>query len=234
VLQFIELMDALCKQNGLNLWLTPYRVLAASQNDGFVEVVPDCKTLHDIRRTTVVKHLRNLHQTPAGFDRALDKFVKSTAGYCVITFLLGIGDRHSDNLLVANDGRLFHVDFGFIMGKDPRPSPPPMMLTKDMVDAMGGASGRPYRSTFRTCCCCAFNILRAHARLLLNLLLLMSDASIPNLSDDGNVDPRVNIACVEDRLHLDLNDAEASEYLVGVIDASLQGHTLHQPSGQGL
>jgi phosphatidylinositol 3-kinase len=220
VIQFIELMDALLKQNGLNLWLTPYRALATSQNDGFVELVPDCKTFQDIQKLTVVKHLHGLHPTPAGYDRALGKFVKSTAGYCVITFLLGIGDRHLENLLVIKDGRLFHVDFGFFMGKDPKPFPPPMKLNKEMVDTMGGASGKQYRN-FRTYCCSAFNILRAHAPLLLNLLLLMSDASIPNLDDDGKVDPRVNIARVQDKLRLDLNDAEASQYFLGVINDSL-------------
>jgi len=220
VIQFIELMDALLKQNGLNLWLTPYRALATSQNDGFVELVPDCATFQDVQRGTVVKHLHKLHPTPAGYDRALDKFVKSTAGYCVITFLLGIGDRHLENLLIIKDGRLFHVDFGFFMGKDPKPFPPPMKLNKEMVDTMGGANGKQYRN-FKTYCCSAFNILRAHAQLLLNLLLLMSDASIPNLDDDGKVDPRVNIARVQDKLRLDLNDAEAAQYFLGVINDSL-------------
>lgn len=47
--------------------------------------------------------------------------------------------RHLDNLLLTDDGRIFHVDFGFILGRDPKPFPPPMKLCKEMVEAMGGA-----------------------------------------------------------------------------------------------
>ena len=53
-------------------------------------------------------------------------------------YVLGVGDRHLDNLLLCENGRLFHVDFGFILGRDPKPLPPPMKLTSEMLQAMGG------------------------------------------------------------------------------------------------
>lgn len=69
----------------------------------------------------------------------IDTWVKSCAGYSVITYLLGVGDRHLDNLMVTPQGHLFHIDFSYILGNDPKPFPPPMKLCREMIDAMGGS-----------------------------------------------------------------------------------------------
>ena len=63
-----------------------------------------------------------------------ENYLESCASYCVITYLLGIGDRHLENLLIKNDGKIFHIDFGFAMGEDPKPYPPPFKLNKKMIN----------------------------------------------------------------------------------------------------
>ena len=103
-------------------------------------------------------------------------------------YLLGVGDRHLDNLMLRANGTLFHIDFGYIFGRDPKPFPPPMRLCKEMVEAMGGADSALYVK-FRLLCCEAFNILRrpSASNLILNLLLLMVDADVQDLKGEQDV-----------------------------------------------
>ncbi|KAJ7556481.1 hypothetical protein O6H91_05G085500 [Diphasiastrum complanatum] len=149
VVQLVSLMDRLLKSVNLDLHLTPYRVLATAQDEGLVEFIPS-KSLAQVlsEHKTIVGYLQQFHPDEAGpfgiSATCLETFVKSCAGYCVIMYILGVGDRHLDNLLLRDDGRLFHVDFGFILGRDPKPFPPPMKLCKEMVEAMGGAERRKY------------------------------------------------------------------------------------------
>ncbi len=85
--------------------------------------------------------------------------ILTAAGYSVITYLLGVGDRHLDNLLLSESGHLIHVDFGYILGRDPKVFPPPMKLNKEMVEGMGGTSSIEYQR-FREHCYNAFLALR--------------------------------------------------------------------------
>ena len=81
-----------------------------------------------------------------------ETMIKSNAGYAVMTYLLAVGDRHLNNLMLRQSGHLLHIDFGFILGLDPKPLPPPMKLTVEMVRAMGGIDGEPYKRFASHCC----------------------------------------------------------------------------------
>ncbi|RUS32898.1 phosphatidylinositol 3-kinase, partial [Jimgerdemannia flammicorona] len=143
-------------------------------------------------------------------------FRPPTAGYCVITYLLGVGDRHLDNLLLSPDGNLFHVDFGFILGRDPKPFPPPMKLCKEMIEAMGGANSAHYQK-FRSHCFTAFIILRKNANLILNLFALMVDANVPDIK----IEPDKAVLKVQEKFRLDLSEEAAINYFQSLITESV-------------
>lgn len=47
---------------------------------------------------------------------------------------------------------MFHIDFGFIFGQDPKPLPSPFRFTRQMADAMGGEDSEHY-AKFKSFCC---------------------------------------------------------------------------------
>jgi len=144
-----------------------------------------------------------------------DTWVNSCAGYCVITYILGIGDRHLENLMVNNKGNLFHIDFGFILGKDPKPYPPPMKLCKEMVEGMGGDKSAGYEK-FKVKCCECFLELRKHGRLIVNLFHLMIHSGALGVND-----PLKAIEKLHDRFRMDINDEEAEKFLLDLLEASI-------------
>ncbi|KIY96448.1 phosphatidylinositol 3-kinase [Monoraphidium neglectum] len=236
VLQMLSLMDRLLKRENLDLRLTPYRqgrtttarglgltlaVLPTGSDDGLVEFVPS------VPLSALLAEHRSIHrfllasgqgdpQGPFGVRAdALETFVRSCAGYCVMTYILGVGDRHLDNLMLAPDGRLFHIDFGYILGSDPKPFPPPMKLCKEMIEAMGGADSGLY-VRFRMLACEAYNILRKSADLILSLFHLMAGASIEAIRSN----PENAMLKLQEKLRLDFDDGQAVEWMQQLINES--------------
>ncbi|KAF4613918.1 hypothetical protein D9613_007858 [Agrocybe pediades] len=212
VIQLFTLMDQLLRKENLDLKLSPYDVLATGPLQGMVQFIPS-KTIAAIvsEHGNLLNYMRMHHPDEGSIGTAgvepsvIDTFVRSCAGYCVVTYLLGVGDRHLDNLLVAPDGHFFHVDFGYILGRDPKPFPPQVKVCKEMVDGMGGAQS-PHYARFKNFCFTAFTILRKSTNLILNLVTLMVDANIPDIKHRDVHEQ------LQEKFRLDLTEEEAIKH----------------------
>lgn len=214
ILQIFNYMDSILQKVHLDYEFTTYKVLATSKTDGFVEFVPNSKTIFDISKEyskNIRKYLEEHSlKDQQDMNKKIDSFVNSCAGYCVVTYLLGIGDRHLENLLVNKNGKLFHIDFGYILGKDPKPYPPPMKINSEMMECIGDDKWEE----FKTKCVNAFWVLRDNARLIVNLFYLMIDAGIPELND-VEILSKLNDKFVQQQTR-----QQASLTLVGKIEGS--------------
>ena len=207
LLQLFELMNKLLLQVDLDLKLTPYKVLAVSTNHGFVEHLNSSSVADILEVDGSIENFFKKQNTME-FDKIIDNYIRSCAGYSIIGYILGIGDRHFDNMLLTKEGKLIQIDFTYVFGRTTTPLPIPIKLTHEMVDAMGGLDSENFK-VFQEYCFKAFLELRKHSNLILNLMNFM-------VNSETNVDNNA-IAVVEKNFHMDLSDEEATEKIQEII-----------------
>ena len=185
ILQIINFMDSLLKSEHIDCEFTTYKILATSKSGGFVEFVPNSTTYYDIikKYNTLENKFKEQINNPEEYQKKIEKFINSLAGYCAVNYILGIGDRHNENVMFRNNGNIFHIDFGYILCNEPNFfSFIPFKISKDMVNCMGGKKSDNYRN-FKQKCVNTYLLLRENARTIINMFYLMIDSGIPLLND---------------------------------------------------
>eukprot|EP00985_Skeletonema_marinoi_P025478 scaffold18791_cov123-Skeletonema_marinoi.AAC.4 len=98
-------------------------------------------------------------------------YTRSCAVNSIVGHILGIGDRHTSNILVhTKTGEVVHIDFGFVFEQGKTLSFPelvPFRLTRDIVDGMGpsGTDGVFFKAAEAT-----LGVLRNNSDTLLTIL----------------------------------------------------------------
>lgn len=198
-LQIIRIVDSIWRQEGLDMCMLAYTCLSTGKNVGIIEVVNRAETITSIQKSggrmaTIQIDSSQLHRwikerNQENYDEAIDRFTRSCAGYSVLTFVLGIADRNPDNIMVSEDGRIFHIDFGHFLGHFKKKfginrERVPFVLTADFLHVI--ARGSDVRNggsfdSFRELCGEAYVSLRRHSNLLITLFTMMLRTGIPEL-----------------------------------------------------
>ncbi|XP_042199582.1 phosphatidylinositol 4,5-bisphosphate 3-kinase catalytic subunit delta isoform isoform X2 [Callorhinchus milii] len=234
-IQMIQLMDVLWKRQGLDYRMIPYACLSTGDKTGLIEVVSRSETIANIQlnksnmaataafnKDALLNWLKSKNPGEA-LDRAIEEFTLSCAGYCVATYVLGIGDRHSDNIMIRENGQLFHIDFGHFLGNFKSKfginrERVPFILTHDFVHVIqqGKTSNSEKFERFRKYCEHAYMILRKHCPLFINLFALMRAAGLPELSSSKD------IQYLKDSLALGKTEEEALKHFKMKFDEALR------------
>ena len=98
-------------------------------------------------------------------------FGRSAAVWSMVGHVIGLGDRHGDNVLMDNaSGECVHVDFDVLFDKGmvlTRPEIVPFRFTPNMLDAMGLAG---YEGIFRRVSETTMQTLRSQKDVLISVL----------------------------------------------------------------
>merc|ERR1711915_745477 len=121
--------------------------------------------------------------SPGNYYNAQTAYTKSVATNSMVGHVLGLGDRHTNNILIDNSsGELVHIDLGvaFEQGKIlPTPETIPFRLTRDIVDGFGptGVEG-----VFRRCCERSMRVLRDNKAAIMTVLEVLVHDPLYNWS----------------------------------------------------
>ena len=239
-IQLIRVMDSIWLENGLDLKMLTYRVVATHDQVGMVEFVPDASTTKEVsveqgggalgtlKKTTLSDYLReHAASDEQAYTSAVDNFIRSCAGYSVATYILGIGDRHNDNIMLTKQGQLFHIDYGHFLGNFKSVAGinrerSAFVLTKEMAYVMKKTEDDENQSeeflAYEKYCFQAYNLIRRVGRRFIYLFQLMISAGMPELTS------RHSIQYMRDKLALRLTERQAEEHFRLEINKALNNY----------
>lgn len=157
---------------------TRYNVFPISNRTGIIQMLDGVTTLYDVKHkhNTTLQNFILDRNSDMSVDALRTKFVKSVAAACVLSYVIGVGDRHLENMLVTDDGKLIHVDFSYLLGDDPKHVKTEMRITPDMLDALGGTNSSTF-TQFQELCADVYKILREKSSFWYCLLVYLTDAT---------------------------------------------------------
>ncbi|GJQ13773.1 hypothetical protein GpartN1_g5564.t1 [Galdieria partita] len=213
-------------EEDLALWVRPFTVVCLSADSGLVETLPDAVSLHALKKrtpnfVTLLDYFERVYgpKDSKRFRKAQRNFVESMAGYSLVCYLLQIKDRHNGNIMLDSQGRVIHIDFGFMLGNSPgsiRFESAPFKLTTEFVEVMGGTHSEAFHY-FRELMVQGFLAARKHHEKLTTLVEIMIEGTkIPCMHGGHNV-----LESFRQRFCLGLLENECIHHMLSLIDESV-------------
>ncbi|XP_075246653.1 phosphatidylinositol 4,5-bisphosphate 3-kinase catalytic subunit delta isoform-like [Convolutriloba macropyga] len=226
ILQMFSCFNSLWLQHDLDLKLLSYKCVAAELDAGLIEMVQNASTISKIQQWYNEEKKKAFGSLSVAWSRdviylwlasdicngnkplpneiiekATTEFILSCAGSCVASYVLGIGDRHNDNIMVHRSGRLFHIDFGHILGRKkskfginrervPLILPASFMYIINRDYEANNDQSPSYRRNFeffKRLLIQAFMVLRDNVDMVCNMLYAMKNAGMPELKSLSDV-----------------------------------------------
>lgn len=230
VMQCIMYYQRAFREAALPAWLYTYKILSTSQRTGLIQLIPNAVSLDGLKKSESFRGNLRLYfentygKGPGGlesptFKAAMNNYVSSLAAYSIVSYLLGIKDRHNGNVMIDTEGHLIHIDFGFVFGLAPGKAFSmercAFKLTHEFADVMGGR-GSGYFKEYERQCAQNFIVARKHFSQVSKLLEIMcSHSTYPAFLYNPHA-----VSDFEAKLCMDQPDSKVVRIVEGLIEGS--------------
>jgi phosphatidylinositol kinase/protein kinase (PI-3 family) len=125
--------------------------------------------------------------------------------------------------MLTRDGKLFHIDFGHFLGHFKKKfgierEKAPFVFTPQYAHVLGGPGSERYR-LFEEICARAYNIVRRHSDLFINLFSMMLSVGLVELKSIEDV------LWLRKTLNVEMGEEEAAAHFKKLIEVSLKTKT---------
>lgn len=153
-----------------------YQILTLKSDIGVIEFVDNSITLGKI--DTMNLSLQNYILSKNKNDtvgNVKNRYMQSLAISSCLSYILGLGDRHLDNIMINNYGQIFNIDYGYLMDNPATSvlSAPNIKVTKIMIDFLGD-----YNDEFKKFITQVYDILRLYRNMIFMYYEILSDENI--------------------------------------------------------
>ena len=220
----LRIMDKLWLDSNLDLKLITFQICPTEIYAGYIEFVYFSE-LYKIQNSSgvigvldkevIIKFLRGSITDEQSdndtYENKIDNFIKSLAGYCVATCILGITERAFRNVMIKNNGIFLHINLGHLLGhfkykcgiKTERSL---FLFTPEMANVYICENKE---DVFKKCCIQAFNILRHNASKIINPFIIMSTAGLAQFYGINDINYIKNMLVLDKP-----NDEDAGNYFI--------------------
>ncbi|RWS04579.1 uncharacterized protein B4U79_01736 [Dinothrombium tinctorium] len=226
--QFLVSLQKIWEQEGVPLWVRPYKILVTSSDSGLIEPIVNAISVHQVKKHSKMSlldyFLKEFGSTVSeAFLTAQRNFVQSCAAYSVVTYLLQVKDRHNGNILLDSEGHIIHIDFGFILSTSPKNlgfENSPFKLTLEFVEVMGGI-GSDMFEYFKILILQGLIAARKHHERLVTLVeILQTNSQLPCFKTGPST-----IKALRERFHMNLTEEQLQLLVNNMVDDSLHSLT---------
>jgi hypothetical protein len=161
-----------------------YQIKMLNSDIGIIEFVENSMTLREItdKGFTLQNYILNCNRHQV-LDITKRKFSNSLAVSCCVSYLLGLGDRHLDNIMINKKGQIFNIDYGYLL-ENPKTNilgAPSIKVTQEMIDFLGGSNSEYYTS-FTNYLIDVYDIMRLYKNIIINYYEMMGSHNLINWS----------------------------------------------------
>ncbi|KNH09585.1 hypothetical protein XU18_0270 [Perkinsela sp. CCAP 1560/4] len=233
--QLIGTIARIWDEASIPVKIRPYDVCPLGEDFALVEFIQDARTIDFLKRhtrsidgstlslteiftNTLFRAKSSDGEEPSfGIDEFKENFISSCAGYSVINYVLRIGDRHNKNVLLTRDGRIVHIDFGFVLELTPggigMESFVPFKLPLEYVEFMGEKG----LDRFRQLVLLSMTVLRQNIERVAVLIEMGNSECLPCLGGSS----RIAAKHVRERVLYNVAEPDFSREVSAMIDSSM-------------